>query len=405
MYTKNQLPAPVRALILAGDLGDGHRQAARALAQGCGRPDSPVQAEVIDYMQEIYALLHPVIRYCFLKGVEKAPSLYGYFYRKSRMNEEMSLFSKSFLKLGMSKLLGLLRDRKPDVVICTFPLASAAVSLLKAQGLSSVPLVTVITDYADHALWVQPHTDLYLVGSEHVAQALYRRGISSSCVSVTGIPIRKSFFEPGDRETFRRQLGLDPLKPVVLVMGGGCGLMGKDMRALLRSEALRLRAQLVFVCGSNAAAKQSLEEELALKPTPSVRIVGFVEDIHRWMGAADMLLTKPGGLTTSEAVAMKLPMLLYKPIPGQEEENAAVLEGAGVAIRASKERKLLDQVLELIDSPGLLATMRQQAERFRCEQPTQRAWDAMFRLQAGPYEGSPAWPAVASVRESVREAW
>lgn len=404
MYTNNQLPTPVRAVILTGDLGDGHRQAALALAQGCGRPDSPVQAEVIDYMQEIYALLHPIIRYGFLKGVEKLPSIYGYFYRKSRMNEELSAFSRLFLKLGMSKLQELLRTRKPDVVICTFPLAAAAMSMLKAQGLSSVPLVTVITDYADHALWVKPHTDLYLVGSEHVARALHRRGIPSSHISVTGIPIRASFFETGDAATYRRQLGLDPLKPVILVMGGGCGLMGKGMRALLRSDALRQRAQLVFLCGSNEAAKQSLEKELARKPSPSIRIEGFVEDIHRWMGAADMLLTKPGGLTTSEAVAMKLPMLLYKPIPGQEEENAAVLVGAGVAIRASEERELLDQLLELVDSPELLAAMRQQAERFRRERPAQRAWDAMFQLRVGPYAGLPAWPAVA-VRESVREAW
>ncbi|WP_159887254.1 MGDG synthase family glycosyltransferase [Paenibacillus puerhi] len=398
-------PPQVRALILTGDLGDGHRQAARALAEVCGAPgEPPVQAEVVDYMQEVYALLHPVIKYGFLKGVERLPSLYGYLYRRSRDSAGLSGAARSFLRLGRAKLLELLRIKQPDLIICTFPLAAAAISLLKEEGRCSVPLVTVITDYADHALWVQPHTDLFLVGSEEIARALERRGIARARVCVTGIPVRTSFFAPVDRTLLRAELGLAPDRQVVLVMGGGWGLMTEETRSLIRSPLVRERMQLVFLCGSNGKAKRLLEKELASRPTPHVRILGFVDDIHRWMGAADLLLTKPGGLTTSEAIAARLPMLLYKPIPGQEEENAGMLEEAGVAVRASKKRELLDQLMELAAAKDRLAAMRLRADSFRRQRPVHLAWAAMLELPAGQEVGLAVRPAVA-LRDSVREAW
>ncbi|MEK8131194.1 glycosyltransferase [Paenibacillus filicis] len=398
-------PSKLRALILTGDLGDGHRQAARALAEVCGTSEAPsVQAEVVDYMQEVYALLHPVMKYGFLKGVEKLPFLYGYVYRKSRYRVHKSLLSRTFLRLGRSKLQELVEARKPDLIICTFPLAAAAVSSLKSEGRCLVPLVTVITDYADHSLWIQPHTDLFLVGSDGVARALEGRGIAAAAICVTGIPVRTSFFESGDRATCRKRLGLDPARQVVLVMGGGWGLMTEETRALIRSPRVRESMQLIFLCGSNESAKRLLEKELAEYPGPHVRILGFVDDIHLWMGAADLLLTKPGGLTTSEAIASRLPMLLYKPIPGQEEENARMLGQAGVAILASKKQSLLDQLLALTaDEPGL-AAMRLQAEALRRARPVHVAWNAMLKLPEGEAAGQAARPAV-SVRESVREAW
>ncbi|SDD77794.1 processive 1,2-diacylglycerol beta-glucosyltransferase [Paenibacillus sp. UNCCL117] len=406
MSTPNKRRPGIRALILTGDLGDGHRQAARALAEARGAVGRPqVETEVVDYMQEVYTLLHPVIKYGFLHGVEKLPFLYGYFYRRSRESMELSAAARSFLRLGQSRLEELLKAKQPDLVICTFPLAAAAVSLLKEKGRCSAALVTVITDYADHALWVQPHTDLFLVGSEKVARALEKRGIAESRISVTGIPVRTSFFGGGDRASYRSELGLDPKRQVVLVMGGGWGLMTEETRSLIRSPLVRERLQLVFLCGSNEKARRLLEKELASMPTPHVRILGFTEEVHRWMGSADLLLTKPGGLTTSEAIASGLPMLLYKPIPGQEEENAKALVEAGVAIRASKDRRLLDQLLELAQSKAKLEEMRLKAGRLRREQPVRRAWAVMLKLPVGSEgAGLAVRPAVA-VRESMREAW
>ncbi|WP_281890316.1 MGDG synthase family glycosyltransferase [Paenibacillus sp. YYML68] len=409
MYTmkKAQGVRPVRALILTGDLGDGHRQAAMALAEACGHSDSSVHAEIADYMREVYALAHPFMKYCFLKGVEKAPSLYGYLYRRSRMKEELSTFSRTFLRLGSSKLLELLHMHRSELIVSTFPLASAAVSLLKEQRLVHAPLVTVITDYADHALWIQPHTDLYVVGSAHVAHALRERGIAEERIQVTGIPIRSRFYNPSPPPAeLKQRLGLDPLKPLVLVMGGGGGLLSDEARRLVQSEVLLERAQLAFLCGSNEAVRQELTAELQPAYASSVRVEGFVDNIEQWMGAATLLVTKPGGLTTSEAAAMKLPMLLYRPIPGQEEENAAVLEKSGVAVCARPDRRLLDQLLELLESPRRLEEMSRHAEAFCCGLSAELAWEAALELLQGRSAKSaehPGWTA-AGVREQVLEA-
>lgn len=371
-----------RALVLSGDLGDGHRQAARALAEACSAGTVPwVQAETVDFLRKIHPNLHPFVRYGFLKGVEKAPAVYGYLYKKTRASDGLSLPFQCFLAMGLQRLAALVKEKQPDVIICTFPLAAAAVSLLKSRTGLQTPLVTVITDHTDHSLWLNPHTDLYLVGSESVSAALRKRGIPQTCLRVTGIPIRSCFNEVEDREALKRKLGLKPDLPVVMVMGGGCGLLSEETRGLIRSSVLRRHVQLALICGSNDAARFQLEKELEQSPTPNIRITGFIDNIHEWMASADLLVTKPGGLTTSEAAAAGLPMLLYKPIPGQEEDNAAVLERAGLAVIASKERKLRDQLLELVENRTALSAMRAKARRFRSHRSVEQAWDAIMKLQ------------------------
>ncbi|MGF7034919.1 processive 1,2-diacylglycerol beta-glucosyltransferase [Paenibacillus mucilaginosus] len=375
----------VRVLVLSGNLGDGHRQAAKALAEASrlGTREA-VDTEVVDFMQRVYPQLQHVVKYGFLKMVEKTPSIYGYLYHRTKYDEGLSPLFSLFLRLGRRALLRLAAEYRPDAIICTFPLAAAAVSLLKEEGRLHVPLITVITDHTDHALWLNPATDLYLVGSEQVASALRARGIASSRVAVSGIPVAPRFHAEEDRTVVRQELGLQPDMPVVLVMGGGGGLLSEGIRSLLRSEAVCAGMQLVIVCGSNRAVMRELEEELAHRPSGRVRLLGFAEDIHRWMSAADLLLTKPGGLTTSEAVAKALPMLLYKPIPGQEEDNAAVLVRAGVAVQAEGGRALTDQLLELVHDPARLAHMRGRAEAFRIARPAERAWEAVLALRPRP---------------------
>ncbi|GAB7055860.1 glycosyltransferase [Paenibacillus sp. YK5] len=384
MAVNNKWNTGARALVLSGDLGDGHRQAARALAEACSAGTVPwVEAETVDFLRQIHPNLHPFVRYGFLKGVEKAPGVYGYLYKKTRASQSLSLPFRCFLGMGLQRLAALVNEKQPDVIICTFPLAAAAVSLLKSRTGLRTPLVTVITDHTDHSLWLNPHTDLYLVGSESVSAALRQRGIPATSLCVTGIPVRSCFSEASesDREALKRRLGLNPELPLVMVMGGGCGLLSEETRALIRSSVLRRHVQLTLICGSNDAARFRLEKELDKNPTPNIRITGFVDNIHEWMAAADLLVTKPGGLTTSEAATAGLPMLLYKPIPGQEEDNASVLEKAGIAVIASKERKLRDQLLELVENRAALSAMRAKARQFRSNRPAEQAWDAIMKLQ------------------------
>lgn len=392
----NKAERPIRLLVLSGDFGDGHKQAAMALAEACGYAASRVEAEVADFTKEVYPRLHPVLRTVFLKSVEKIPSLYGYFFRKTRDSRDLSGPFKAFLLLGLGRLAALMAEKKPDVVVCTFPLAAAAVSLLKSRGLLEAPVVTVITDHTDHGMWINPGTGLYLTGSAEAAAALRRRGVPQAAIRVTGIPVRKRFGEPVDRERLRRQFGLHPKLPVVLVMGGGSGLLAREVRKLLRSDKLYERMQLVLICGSNEKLKADFEKASRRWPADRVFVKGYAEEIPEWMAVSDLLLTKPGGLTTTEAVTMGLPMLLLKPIPGQEEDNTAVLVKAGVAVKASDDRDLKQQLLELLENRQQLGRMRAEALHMRSARSAERAVEAIVQLQtADSPQSAPA--AVAAV--------
>lgn len=346
--------------ILTGNYGEGHQQAAKAVRESLQRHDAKIQVDVLDYMKITHPYAHPLYRSSYLQGVRKLPSIYGYLFERTR---ETNLFSDALKKMnrfGIGRLAAILGQKRPSVVISTFPLAAGAMSLLKESGLSKVPAVTVITDHTDHSSWVHPFTDHYLVGSDIVKQGLLKRNVPDYRCTVTGIPIRAQFAQEYDRERTARKHDLEPSLQTLLVMGGGYGLMDDGAHLLRDLELLTNRVQIVFVCGHNVKLKQRLER-IAVKSKHSIRIFGFVDEIQELMAVADLMVTKPGGLTSSEALAMKLPMVLYKPIPGQEEDNAHFLLQAGVAARAGNSLELAQTITHLLQSPDKLLGMRLQA--------------------------------------------
>ncbi|WJH35219.1 hypothetical protein N6H14_03860 [Paenibacillus sp. CC-CFT747] len=285
----------------------------------------------------------------------------------------------------------LLQEVRPTVVVCTFPGAAAAMSMLKENGLTDLPLVTVITDHTDHSYWLHPCTDRYIVGSEHVKEALMGHQIPESRIAVTGIPIRPRFVGRFDRGTLRRKYGLHPDLPTVLVMGGGLGMIGREFTETLRSSDIMETMQVIFVCGQNEKLKQQLDGEF--RGCRGVLTTGYVDHIHELMALSDLLITKPGGLTTSEAVAMELPMLLHKPLPGQEQDNAAYLVKSGVAVMAGSGAELAGELVKLIESPLLLSAIRQQAKRHERKHAAFQALEAILATKPT------YWP--AKVRRAV----
>jgi processive 1,2-diacylglycerol beta-glucosyltransferase len=300
-----------------------------------------------------------------MQWVKSLPSLYGYLYRKTRGDNRWSAMFKRIKAFRTYRMLELLQGVKPTKVVSTFPGAAAAMSFLRSAGLTDVPTVTVMTDYTDHSYWIHPHTDAYLVAAEHVKTALLRHRVPESRIAVTGIPVRQSFAQSYDRVQLRDKHGLDPSLPVVLVMGGGCGLIGKQLLSMLQEGHLSAPVQFVVVCGRNEKLRQALEEEKArLEAEGELRlhVTGYVDYVHELMAAADLIVTKPGGLTVSEALAVGLPMLLYKPLPGQEQANAAYLLESGAAVQAADADDLAAQLQHVLADAALLAGMRAQAQ-------------------------------------------
>jgi processive 1,2-diacylglycerol beta-glucosyltransferase len=369
-----------KILLLSGALGDGHKQAAKAILEATRlyRPD--VEVEVVDFMEWTHPHLHQVGKFCYIQWLKAFPSLYGYLFDMTRDDNTLSMLFKRLRSFSLDRMCKLLDEVKPTVVVSTFPSAAAAMSNLKARGLTDVPTVTVITDHTDHSYWLHPYTDQYIVGSDFVRQALLRQHISDSQIAVTGIPIRLSYSEVFERDRLRDQYGLDRDLPTVLAMGGGLGMIGKEFISMLKSDEVLAPAQFIIVCGHNWKLQQQLVEELK-DSKHKVLITGFVDHVHELMALSDLILTKPGGLTTSEALAMELPMLLYKPLPGQEQDNAAYLVRIGVALEAKNAEDLRNLLIQVFQNRELLFTMKEKAKLCKMNTSTVRALHMILETQ------------------------
>lgn len=358
-----------KLLILHSRFGDGHLQAARAIQEATQLQQTHLEPLVIDFMN-IHPFIYPVSRYVFINGVKKFPSAYGYLFRKTR-EINSSKYLKTFHFLSMRRMMKLLNDTQPSIVVSTFPLAAATMSMLKAYGLTQVPAITVITDHTDHSIWIHSHTDQYIVGSYSVRQSLLNMGIPISKISVTGIPVHPKFSKTYSREALREKHGLDQTLPTILVAGGGYGLMRKGLSPVLNN--LSQKIQLIFVCGHNEKLRKQLTEKFKSAKHPTL-VTGYIDYMHELMALSDLLVTKPGGLTTAEAMALELPMLFMKPSPGQEQDNARLLINAGVAIQANDNSELIFNLEKLLKNPGLIKNMREKAKLFHAKRA---AFDAL----------------------------
>jgi processive 1,2-diacylglycerol beta-glucosyltransferase len=369
-----------KILILYGNYGDGHQQAAKAIYDSLTDMHSNMEGILMDFMELTHPYIHPLSRYCYLKGVKNFPSAYGFLFSKSRDMNSFSSLLKKLNGFGLGPLLKYIQDTQPSMVVSTFPFAAAAISRLKEYGFIDVPTATVITDHTDHSSWVNPYTDQYIVGSEFVKQGLIRQDTPGNQISITGIPIRKEFNQSYNRKLLFQKYGLDPSLPTLLFMGGGCGFF-EDGPSLVKSlEALPKRVQLLMVCGRNYRLARELKR-MSTHSRHRLHIMGYTEFVPELMTVADLMVTKPGGLTVSEALAMNLPMLLYKPIPGQEQDNARYLLQAGVALQADNLANLVEEISAVLESPETLTTMREHAKKAQKKESAKEAIEVIVKTR------------------------
>jgi len=222
----------------------------------------------------------------------------------------------------------------------------------KRRGNLDIPLISVITDFAVHSYWVHPEVDLYCVASEEAKRYLVHQGLPASKIVVTGIPISPTFLGHVARDQARAEFNLDPKAPTLLIMGGSQGLGPlQDMVDRLHGD----HYQCVVATGVNRDLYRALQKRY--ERDKRVRVLGFTKQVNILMDAADLLVTKPGGLTSSEALAKGLPMIITNPIPGQEERNASYLLKHGVAEQADEPEEIARLVHTLLHHPTRLKRM------------------------------------------------
>jgi processive 1,2-diacylglycerol beta-glucosyltransferase len=344
--------------------GAGHVRAGQALEAAAKRWYPGVTAAHIDVMDLVPKLFRTAYADSYLTIVEHHPALWGYLYNradKEKSDSSLGRLRIAIERLNTQKLKKVLEDLAPDHVVCTHFLPAQLLSRKVRKGAFRKPVWVQVTDFDIHTLWVHGHMSGYFAASDEVAWRMEERGIPRDTIHVTGIPIMPVFGDTRSRVECAAEFGLDPRKTTLLMMSGGGGVSGIDK---LADRLLKLDQdfQLVALAGKN---KKLLTQLTLMARRHQARLfpLGFTRTIERVMTASDLAITKPGGLTTSECLAVGLPMIVVSPIPGQEERNADFLLENGAALKACEPSALAYRVSLLLKQPKRLEQLRTNALR------------------------------------------
>jgi len=351
-----------RILMLSVSAGTGHVRAAEALRAYASMPEFGVEARHLDVMDYVSKGFRKVYADFYQTLVSRAPLLWGYVYQvthEAERNSNMEKFRRGVERLSTKALLKEIKAFRPDAIICTHFMPAELLSRMLRKNELACPVWVQVTDLDLHRLWVQKRMAGYFAANEEVAFRMRAQGIAESTITVTGIPIMPAFAVAHDRVECAREFGLDPGRTTILLIGSGAALgsLAEIAEGLL---ALDDKAQYIILAGKNAQALADLQG-VAQKHPGRLLPQGYTNQIERFMACADLVITKPGGLTTAECLALGLPMIVNSPIPGQEERNADFLLEQGVALKAVDRVTLEYRVDYLLKNPAKLAAMRERA--------------------------------------------
>lgn len=327
--------------ILSASIGTGHSQAARAVAEAIKESHRGDHARVLDFLSGDTFSIDQLLKRGYLKMLATFPLMYNQLYQNSQ-NKALgsgvqNLLSWSFRK-RMKRLISVL---KPDALLFTHPFPACAADLLKKEGMLSIPLIGLITDFDIHRLWVDKNLDAYCVATEELAEELAAQGVPRDIIHVTGIPVRRSFYRVRENPPEK--------KPgTVLLMGGGLGL-GYITDTLKRLDKVDEIKNFIVITGQNISA---YEEVASLRQNlrHPVELHSYTNKVAQFMGESELIVTKPGALTCTEALTMHLPMVLVNALPGQERANAEHLEKQGCAVWVNRGQ-LAESVKDILTHP------------------------------------------------------
>ncbi|HKZ76681.1 MAG TPA: glycosyltransferase [Pyrinomonadaceae bacterium] len=354
-----------RVLILSASVGAGHVRAAQALEKAIvqmGAAQEVRHVDTLDYTNRVFRKLYSQ---AYLEMVNGAPEVLGWLYDyldQPWKNERRRL---ALNRLNTRRFVKLLKQYQPEMTICTHFLPAEIISWLKAKKQLSSRQAIVVTDFDIHAMWLCHHYEQYFVALDETRVHMEKLGIPSEKITVSGIPIDPVFAEKKDKRTMREKHGLIADGTTILVSAGGFGVgsMEHVIKSLLE---LQHATQVVAISGRNEELRRRLLALVSSNPPESrvtVKVVGYTTEMDEYMAAADFMLGKPGGLTTSEAFARGLVLVIVNPIPGQEERNSDHLLEEGVGIRCNNLPTLAHKIDQLLADPERLAMMRENVAR------------------------------------------
>lgn len=346
-----------RILLLYISEISGHRQAAIAVERAIKKISPDTETLNLNAFNYTNPITEKIVNRLYMSIIKRTPGIWDYLYDNQSIIKSTQKIKESIHRHNSPKLKKLFDTFKPDVVACTQAFPCGMVADFKKTYNVKLPLVGILTDYAPHSYWVYDNVDYYVVPSDEVRNRLMQKGVEAQRIKTYGIPIDPKFSLRHDKALLARNLNLSLEKPIILAMGGGQGL-GPINKIVSSFKKTRIDSQLVVVTGTNQKLYDSLKNKAKSSPR-KIFIFKFIDNIDELMEISTLIITKAGGLTTAEALAKGLPILIIKPLPGQEEINTSYLLEKGAAIKIECEKLLPQVIQELISNPSMFKHMNE----------------------------------------------
>ena len=348
-----------RVLLMYITRVSGHRQATVAIQQALRQLDPTVEAPTINGFGYTYPLLEKIINRAYMSVIKRTPGVWEYLYDNPKVVKNSQKIKNFLHKTSHEKLERLIKRHKPDTVVCTQAFPCGMVADYKRSHNLNIRLIGVLTDFAPHSFWINEGVDCYVVPSEEAKDRFVKKGVNPDSIYVYGIPMRPKFTERVDKKTIASRMGFNPQIPTIMIMGGGQGL--GPMKSIVKSLIkINMNFQILALAGINKKIVKSLKK-LSKKTNKKIEVLEFANNVNELMEIADLIITKPGGMTTCECLAKGLPMVIVNPIPGQEMRNTDFLIEKGIGIRIDDANDIGEEIEILLKSPDRLAAMRKAA--------------------------------------------
>lgn len=348
-----------RILLFYISANSGHHRATQAIERAVSIIDPVADVLSLDGLTCTTPVMAKIVSKTYLEVIRRKPEIWQYLYDNKNVERRIKKLRTFIHRHNSPKLLSVLEDFQPDVVACTQAYPCGMIADLKKNHNLKTPLVGILTDYIAHIYWFNNEIDTYVVPSESISQRLQENGIFSDKIRTFGIPLYPDFLEKIDSNRMTQKLGLQKDLPVVLIMGGSRGV-GPIEKMVSLIDTLDCAFQSIIICGTNHKLYNWFTKNM-YRFRKKIALFGYVNNIHELMEVSDAVITKPGGLTTQEALCKGLPMLIVNPIPGQEQKNTEFLVSIGAAEKAQNYKELAFLLKQLFENPAKLQMMKQKA--------------------------------------------
>lgn len=351
-----------KIIIFYGSYGGGHLSASRSIKEYIEKNYPNSEVMMIDCIEYISKTINKFTTKLYSNMAKNAKWVWGKIYYATEKGASLKISSSAQKALSL-KLIKLFKDYSPDLIISTHPFSSQMCAYLKSKGKVNCTLATVMTDYAVHKQWFMfpEFVDYLFVAHDGMKQELIKNGIEENKIYATGIPLSNRFLLNYNKEQILGELNLSIEKRTVLFFAGGELGLGKDntfniLKTIINSFP---NLQVVAIAGKNKKMKNNFDELVEeTNSAGNIKVLAYTNKVPELMSVSDLVISKPGGLTTTESLASGLPIIVINPIPGQETENAEFLENNNVGIWLKKNDNIEEKLYNIFNNPSILRKMK-----------------------------------------------